>query len=154
MLAVILLSLFMVFIPYWIRRFDVYTPFTVDFSVFTYAGVLIFFAALPFCLYSIVFLIKRTGGMPVDRVRGGTPPVLVIDGPYRFVRNPQQLSSIIMLLGLSVYFESISVLVYTVVVTVFSHIHVVFVEEKGLKKRFGTNYENYCKDVPRWIPRR
>jgi len=32
------------------------------------------------------------------------------------------------------------------------HIHVVFFEEEGLKK-IGTDYENCCKDVPRWIPK-
>ena len=27
------------------------------------------------------------------------------------------------------------------------------VEEPGLRKRFGREYEEYCKTVPRWVPR-
>lgn len=131
----VLLSLFMFFIPYWIRRFDVLVPFAFDFGAFKYCGATIFFAALFFCLFSIIFLIKRTGGMPIDRVRGGAPQTLATDGPYKFVRNPQQAGAIVMLLGLTIYFESVSILMYTIVVAMLSHIHVVFVEEKGLKKR-------------------
>ncbi|KYK35919.1 MAG: isoprenylcysteine carboxylmethyltransferase family protein [Theionarchaea archaeon] len=151
-LAVVLLPLFMFFIPYWIRRFDVLMPFDFDFDAFKYCGAIIFLAALSFCFYSIIFLIKRTGGIPIDRVKGGAPQTLVTDGPYKFVRNPQQAGAIVMLLGLTIYFESVSILMYTIIVAVLSHIHVVFVEEKGLKKRFGIDYEHYCKDVPRWIP--
>ena len=151
-LAVTLLLLFMFFIPYWIRRFDLYLPFAFTFGVFKYTGAVIFLVALSFCLYSVFFLVKKTGGIPLDRIKGGAPQPLVTNGPYRVVRNPQQCGAIVMLLGLTIYFESLSILMYTIVVAVLSHIHVVFVEEKGLKK-IGTDYENYCKDVPRWIPK-
>lgn len=150
-LAAVLLSLFMFFIPYWVRRFDVVMPFF-RFGVFKYCGAIIFFAALFFCLYSVFFMVKKTGSIPVNRVKGGAPQTLVVNGPYRFVRNPQQIAAILMLLGLTIYFESVSILIYTIVVAVFSHIHVVFVEEKGLRK-FGSDYENYCEDVPRWFPK-
>jgi protein-S-isoprenylcysteine O-methyltransferase Ste14 len=33
------------------------------------------------------------------------------------------------------------------------HTFVVFVEEPMLKLKFGESYEQYCKLVPRWIPR-
>lgn len=151
-LSVILLPLFLFFIPYWIRRFDVLMPFSLSCGAFTYGGVIIFCAGLFFCLYSVFFMVKRTGGIPLDRIKGGAPPVLVTDGPYKCVRNPQQLGGIVMLLGLTIYFESVSILIYTIAAIVLNHILVVFVEEKGLRKNLGTDYENYCKDVPRWIP--
>jgi protein-S-isoprenylcysteine O-methyltransferase Ste14 len=28
-----------------------------------------------------------------------------------------------------------------------------FYEEPTLRKMFGTDYEDYCRNVPRWIPR-
>jgi protein-S-isoprenylcysteine O-methyltransferase Ste14 len=33
------------------------------------------------------------------------------------------------------------------------HLFVVLYEERTLKRRFGASYEEYCKTVPRWIPR-
>ena len=153
-LTVTVLPLFMILIPYWIRSFDVYLPgVSFGFGVFRCFGGILFLIALSFCLYSIFFLTIRAGGMPIDRVKGGTPPRLVIAGPYRFVRNPQQLGSILMLWGLTIYFESLSILIYTLIVTVLSHIQVVMIEEPGLRTRFGVKYEYYCKDLPRWIPK-
>jgi len=58
-LAVILLLLFMFFIPFWIRRFDVYVPFAFTFGVFKYTGAVIFLVALSFCLYSVFFWLRR-----------------------------------------------------------------------------------------------
>jgi len=34
----------------------------------------------------------------------------------------------------------------------FSH-SVVAIEEPGLRESFGAEYESYCADVPRWLPR-
>ena len=41
------------------------------------------------------------------------------------------------------------VLVATVAVVLF----VKFYEEPTLRKMFGADYEEYCRNVPRWIPR-
>jgi len=33
------------------------------------------------------------------------------------------------------------------------HLFVVFYEEPTLRRTFGAEYEAYCAEVPRWIPR-
>jgi protein-S-isoprenylcysteine O-methyltransferase Ste14 len=33
-------------------------------------------------------------------------------------------------------------------------IYLPFVEERGLRQRFGEDYDVYCANVPRWLPRR
>ena len=33
------------------------------------------------------------------------------------------------------------------------HLFVVFYEEPTLRKKFGAEYEEYCRNVPRWWPR-
>jgi protein-S-isoprenylcysteine O-methyltransferase Ste14 len=33
------------------------------------------------------------------------------------------------------------------------HLLVVRVEERDLRKRFGQDYDRYCRRVPRWLPR-
>jgi protein-S-isoprenylcysteine O-methyltransferase Ste14 len=35
----------------------------------------------------------------------------------------------------------------------FNHIYFVYSEEPGLAERFGNEYTEYKKNVPRWIPR-
>jgi len=30
---------------------------------------------------------------------------------------------------------------------------VILYEERTLRKKFGAAYDDYCKNVPRWIPR-
>jgi len=42
---------------------------------------------------------------------------------------------------------------FAVVAFLFIHSFVVLAEEPGLQRRFGQEYDDYCKAVPRWIPR-
>lgn len=78
---------------------------------------------------------------------------LVIEGPYRVVRNPGYIAAMIILIGESVLMQSWALTIYTLVMAPIFHIYVVFVEEPGLRKRFGADYMEYCRKVPRWIPK-
>lgn len=82
------------------------------------------------------------------------PKVLVARGPYRWTRNPMYVSVMPMLLAEAIIFRSATLLVYTAIVLLGFHLFVVFYEEPSLKRRFGESYENYCREVPRWLPRR
>jgi len=90
-------------------------------------------------------LIMRVGEgtiMPWDPTRK-----LVIVGLYRFVRNPMILSILIVLVGEALVFgsEDLSILANT--------LYFRLSEEPGLEKRFGEEYLEYKRNVPRWIPR-
>jgi len=81
------------------------------------------------------------------------PKKLVVKGPYRYVRNPIYVSQIMILSGLGMYFQSVSILLFTVIWFVFVYFFVARWEEPELRRRFGAAYEEYCSAVPRWIPR-
>jgi protein-S-isoprenylcysteine O-methyltransferase Ste14 len=81
------------------------------------------------------------------------PRHLVTRGPYRVVRNPMYVGILTTLLGESLFFGSVSLLAWTVVVAITVHLFVVLYEEPGLRDRFGSEYERYLVDVPRWLPR-
>jgi protein-S-isoprenylcysteine O-methyltransferase Ste14 len=81
------------------------------------------------------------------------PKELVVSGLYRYVRNPIYLGVIIFLLGHVLWHPSLSILWMPVIVAVASHLFVMLYEEPHLRKTFGTAYEEYCRKVPRWIPR-
>ncbi len=44
-------------------------------------------------------------------------------------------------------------IVVAIVVAVGVHLFVVFYEEPILRKKFGPEYEEYCRNVRRWRPR-
>lgn len=82
------------------------------------------------------------------------PKKLVMTGLYRSVRNPMYLAAELVLVGQAMLFESLTILVYAALMWLIFHLFVVYYEEPSLKGKFGATYEEYCYDVPRWVPRR
>ena len=81
------------------------------------------------------------------------PQELVIRGPYRFVRNPMITGVLFMLLAETLLLQSWPIFLWLLVFFLLNSIYFPFVEERSLKKRFGADYLEYKKHVPRWIPR-
>jgi len=78
---------------------------------------------------------------------------LVLRGPYKYVRNPMILSVLCMILGQSIWFQSISIWLWAMFFFLFNHLYFILKEEPDLEKRFGKEYKDYLKTVPRWIPK-
>jgi protein-S-isoprenylcysteine O-methyltransferase Ste14 len=89
----------------------------------------------------------------------GTPaPVfptrhLVVSGLYRHVRNPMYVAVVAVILGQGLLLGNLSVLRYGALVWLAFHLFVLAYEEPTLRATFGTEYEAFCANVPRWIPR-
>ena len=85
----------------------------------------------------------------------GTPNQLIVEGPYRYVRNPVYLAMVIIIVGLSLLYQAwqVSDVARTGFLFALGHLAVVFLEEPATRKRFGGAYEDYCRHVPRWLPR-
>jgi protein-S-isoprenylcysteine O-methyltransferase Ste14 len=81
------------------------------------------------------------------------PRRLVVQGLYRFVRNPMYVSVATILLGESLLFSSRALLGYLLACWLFIHLFVMLYEEPTLREKFGDGYTEYCRQVPRWIPR-
>lgn len=78
---------------------------------------------------------------------------LVVRGIYRYVRNPMISGVFCILLGEGLLFSSKSLLIWFAVFVVGNLIYMPLFEEPGLERRFGEDYVQYKKHVPRWIPR-
>jgi protein-S-isoprenylcysteine O-methyltransferase Ste14 len=78
---------------------------------------------------------------------------LVVVGPYRHVRNPMISGVLAVILGEAALFGSVPLLVWFGAAFAVNAIYFPLVEEPGLRKRFGEDYEAYCANVPRWLPR-
>lgn len=94
-----------------------------------------------------------------SRGRGTLSPVdppkeLVVQGLYRYVRNPMYLSVSTMLLGEALLARSLALLGYWAVFFAAANLFVMWYEEPILRRQFGDSYERYAKHVGRWLPRR
>ena len=92
------------------------------------------------------------------RGRGTPAPIaptkkLVVEGLHRYVRNPMYIGVATIVLGQAVLFQSWHIVEYLAIVLVIVQFFVLFYEEPTLARQFGTEYEEYKKRVPRWIPR-
>ncbi|MGC2110753.1 MAG: isoprenylcysteine carboxylmethyltransferase family protein [Candidatus Korobacteraceae bacterium] len=83
------------------------------------------------------------------------PKRLVVTGFYRYVRNPMYVGFLTGWLGLWILFGRANASTITVA-AVFVLCVVLFVllyEEPTLRRMFGADYKEYCRNVGRWIPR-
>lgn len=78
---------------------------------------------------------------------------LVTRSLYGHVRNPMILGVLVVLLGEAVLFTSIRIAVWALLFFIINTVYFVFSEEPGLVRRFGAEYVEYKRNVPRWIPR-
>lgn len=83
------------------------------------------------------------------------PRRLVVVGFYRYVRNPMYVGFAVGWIGLWIVFGHANPTAIAVVAAVALGVHlfVMFYEEPTLRKTFGIDYENYCRNVRRWWPR-
>jgi protein-S-isoprenylcysteine O-methyltransferase Ste14 len=106
------------------------------------------------CLFSFL----ASGGTPavfftrpLRFVLGEEPPRLVRQGLYRFSRNPMYVGVLLAVFGQALIFRSAAVARYGVVLWLMFHLVVVVLEEPHLRKERGASYDEYCRQVPRWL---
>jgi protein-S-isoprenylcysteine O-methyltransferase Ste14 len=78
---------------------------------------------------------------------------LVTGGLYAHVRNPMYLGNAFLLLGLAVASNSWVFFIGGIAIGVAVHIGIIGAEEHFLRGKFGAQYEEFQRTVPRLIPR-
>jgi protein-S-isoprenylcysteine O-methyltransferase Ste14 len=81
------------------------------------------------------------------------PRRLVVHGPYRFVRNPMISGVIFILAAEAMLLISLPHALWALTALVINLVYIPIVEEPGLRARFGPTYDEYCRHVPRIVPR-
>ncbi len=84
------------------------------------------------------------------------PTRLVTTGPYRFTRNPMYVSTLTILAGWSVLWDSPGLHIYTAVTLCVLVARVCLLEEVWVERHFGSEWQRYRARTPRWLipPRR
>ena len=82
------------------------------------------------------------------------PRTLIISGFYRYVRNPMYFGAALVVIAETALFGSIRVgLQYVLLFGGCLALFVLIYEEPTLRSKFGAEYEEYRRNVPRFIPR-
>ena len=81
-----------------------------------------------------------------------SPPVrLVVDGLYRYTRNPMYVAVALILLGWAATFDVRGLYAYAAAVAVAFHLRVRLHEEPFLANTHGAQWHEYARRVPRWF---
>lgn len=126
---------------------DVFIPHNVTLKL---VGWLIAVAGSALFVYT-VFLFKMVG-------QGTLAPweptkKLIVEGPYRYCRNPMITGVFFMIVGEGLMLYSTNILAWAVAFFIINTLYFIFVEERSMMQRFGSDYLRYKKHVPRWLPR-
>lgn len=105
---------------------------------------------LAMAFWTVSLLTKFGEGTPAP---WDPPQKLVVRGPYRYVRNPMITSVLFMLLAETLLLQSWPIFCWMVFFYLANAFYFPLLEERSLEKRFGKDYLEYKKHVPRWIPR-
>jgi protein-S-isoprenylcysteine O-methyltransferase Ste14 len=77
---------------------------------------------------------------------------LVQEGFFAHSRNPLYLGNFLAFLGFCLIYNSVLCYVVGIPFFALAYLSIVVAEEEYLLRRFGTEYQAYCRRVPRFVP--
>jgi len=103
------------------------------------------------CLLLSTWSFRRfwSSGTSIVPVRPTT--ALVIEGPYRFTRNPMYLGLLFLYAGIACWFGLVWALLLAPVLVWVVGVSVIRREERYLTRKFGDEYRRYQAHVRRWL---
>jgi protein-S-isoprenylcysteine O-methyltransferase Ste14 len=136
-------------VPWWIRHWRLQPPL-LNIVLLRWLGVALLMIGGVIVLDSFARFALQGLGTPAPVL---PTRHLVVTGLYRYVRNPMYVGVAAAIFGQALLFESRDLLIYGLLVWLAFHLFVYFYEEPTLRRTFGGEYDAFCREVPRWIPR-
>jgi protein-S-isoprenylcysteine O-methyltransferase Ste14 len=140
-------------IPFWLARANGVTPSLrsdLPGLAAQASGLIMLGIGLPLFVASLRrFAVEGQGTLaPWD------PPMrLVVRGPYRYVRNPMISGIVLVLFGEALVLLSRPHLRWALIFLAINAVYIPLFEEPFLALRFGDEYQEYSRHVPRLFPR-
>lgn len=135
-------------IPWLITRWEFQQPLP-GWVVAQAAGAVLVAAGLVPAASAFVEFVKA-GGTPIP---AAPTQHLVVSGFNRYVRNPMYVGLLLAIIGQALLFGNPWLLAYAVAAWAVPAAFVRWYEEPTLTRTFGTEYEQYRRAVPAWLPR-
>ncbi len=142
-----------------IFKYRSYTPIPFIVLMFIYQQANIWSLILGFIIATIGESIRLWGvswaGSETRTTGAVGGSFLVISGPFAYVRNPLYVGNILIYFGLGVMSFAIFpyLQLFGLVFFYYQYHYIVREEEKYLLETFGKQFEDYCNNVPRFIPK-
>jgi protein-S-isoprenylcysteine O-methyltransferase Ste14 len=136
-------------VPWWIAGWHMAAPFGGN-KLYPAAGIVLVLAGLVPLIESFARFALIGLGTPAPVA---PPQHLVVTGFYRYVRNPMYVGVLAIILGNALILGNVAVFAYAALVALGFAAFVMGYEEPTLRRQFGADYERFCRNVPRWIPR-
>ena len=114
---------------------------------YSYIGIGFFVCGI-LIIYWTWHTLKKTH-TPISLIE--IPNTLITCGLFKFSRNPMYLGTVLILLGIAIYFGKVTLFFAPLAYIITTNIFTISLEEKILKKTFGEEYLNYKKGVRKWI---
>ncbi len=147
--AVLFFLIFMVALP-WLAHHLIPFAIPIPKGLRTPVASLFFVVGVAIWLGCLDAFSRHGRGTPLPM---DAPRHLVTGSLFSFVRNPIMVGELLVIWAEALYVASVGVVLYAAAISVAAHLSVVYVEEPELRRRFGEQYDDYCRDVPRWLPR-
>lgn len=113
---------------------------------FNWLGLVPFIVGLRILRQASVLFNKRETTFLLE-----APSEFVVEGLFRYSRNPMYLGSLLFLFGLSVIFGNVTALLIPILFFFAMNNICIPPEEKLMQKTFGNKYLTYKQETRRWI---
>ncbi len=90
-------------------------------------------------------------GTTVHPENPGRTTKLVVNGVYRMTRNPMYLSLLFLLIAWATCLSNLGAFAPIPFFVAYLNRFQIIPEERALRSLFGTEYEDYCRRVRRWL---
>lgn len=111
--------------------------------------VVILFIGIIFILSAVIQFVNRK--TTVNPTKPYKTTSLVITGVYKITRNLMYLGMLLIIISFAFYKASIISLILIPFFIFYINKFQIEPEEFEMRKKFGKEYEDYCKKVDRWI---
>jgi protein-S-isoprenylcysteine O-methyltransferase Ste14 len=123
--------------PYPFMIVTAWTPFTSN-KPFLVVGSIVYSFGMALLVSTVHTFVKT----PID--------IPVVDGLYRYSRNPLYLSATLVFSGICMATTNLVLLAILIVLFTLQHF-MILAEERACRQNFGMAYERYVEKVPRYL---
>lgn len=148
--------LFLVFFPALMYAVAVNFVVPVDSLIASTVGAIFVLIGAVFMVWSNIDMVKIGRGCPTDGFNialGERTKKLIVQGPYKYTRNPMLFGTFVFYVGLALLFNSYSALIVPIVFISYMVWHVKKFEEPRLYNDFKDEYVEYKKRTPLLFPK-
>ena len=128
----------------------------VDSLIVSIVGMIFVLIGAVFMVWSNIDMVKIGRGCPTDGFNialGERTKKLIVQGPYKYTRNPMLFGTFVFYVGLALLFNSYSALIVPIVFISYMVWHVKKFEEPRLYNDFKDEYVEYKKRTPLLFPK-